>query len=88
MKKTNEANMDSHILVKVGDLGLQRIQNMKFDNSSFDVEDFLERIATKIGATGEDRARNDLINNMNLNWTPLALISEKYLKRCPTADFM
>ncbi len=80
--------MDSHLLVKVGDLGLQRIQNMKFDNSSFDVEDFLARVATKIGAAGEERARNDLIHSMNLNWTPLSLIAEKYLKRCPTVDFM
>ncbi|CAG8635848.1 239_t:CDS:2, partial [Acaulospora colombiana] len=84
VKHTYEAALDSRLLVKTSDLGVQKARLMKLDNNVFDADDYISKLITLMGG----RQLDNEDERPSLNWKTVGEIASHCTLRVPTLDFM
>jgi hypothetical protein len=99
---TQEATLDSKVLVAAADLSVQRAARMKIAGKAFDVDEFIDKLVTKMGGRniggGREEAGDDdgdLSGRRQrrngdglLDWFALGTAVAKSMQRAPTIDFL
>ncbi|KAI8998307.1 Nse4 C-terminal-domain-containing protein [Gaertneriomyces semiglobifer] len=97
VKTTQEATLDSRVLVMAADAGVRRVERMRVDGGIFGVEDWLNRVkkALTVGPTTNTPPPTSTTTRNNeddeetmLDWYTLGPLATRLLKRAPTIGFM
>ncbi len=89
--QSSEVSLDSKFFLIAGEVAVKKAAGLKFESTSFDLQDFLTRIHTKLhpSAPSHDADESsDLIATTRLNWDDLSNTVEMYSQRAPTTHFM
>ncbi|KAJ3177233.1 nuclear protein [Gaertneriomyces sp. JEL0708] len=98
VKTTQEATLDSRVLVMAADAGVRRVERMRVDGGIFGVEDWLSRVKKMLTVgstlsntpptTSTTRVNDDDDDETILDWYKLGTLATRVLKRAPTIGFM
>ncbi|KAI9095545.1 Nse4 C-terminal-domain-containing protein [Phlyctochytrium arcticum] len=86
---THEATLDSRLLVTAAELAVQQAQRMRLDGGSFNIDDWLSKVAGRLTThqPAEQEDPTDASANV-LNWSEFGDAASTALLRAPTTDFM
>ncbi|KAI9364510.1 Nse4 C-terminal-domain-containing protein [Zopfochytrium polystomum] len=87
---TQEAALDSKVIVQTAELGIEKVKKMKLAGKSFDIDDFIQKLAD---VKQNDRPIPNLSqrgqgDRSDVAWATIGDIASKYMLRAPTSDFM
>ncbi|KAI8379116.1 Nse4 C-terminal-domain-containing protein [Radiomyces spectabilis] len=85
VRNTQEATLDSKLLVLSAGLGAQKARNLRLDHQLFNIDEFVSKIKT-LGRTAEADLDDD--NESHLDWKCIGIRAIQYGKRARTIDFM
>ncbi|KAJ3410270.1 nuclear protein [Chytridiales sp. JEL 0842] len=100
---SQEASLDSKVLVMAADMSAQRAARMKVAGKAFDLDEFIDKLITKMGGSNEGGHRNDDNDDDEgptgrrgrgdqegplLDWYALGEAIRRSVIRAPTSDFM
>lgn len=85
VRNTQEATLDSRLLVLSADLSIQKARNLRMDLNTFDTDEFVSKIISLGGGrhvveTGDEQEE--------LNWIDIGKQAIRFGKRAVTMDFM
>ncbi|KAF7729267.1 nuclear protein [Apophysomyces ossiformis] len=89
VRNTQEATLDSKLLVLSADLGTQKARNLRLDNQVFNVDEFVSKIITygrSAEVTERERSRSD--QEPDLDWKKIGLKAVAFGKAAHSIDFM
>lgn len=81
VKNTQEATLDSRLLVLSADLGNQKARNLRLESQMFSVDEFV----SKIKRFARPRAGDD---DEDLNWKKIGQKAFQFSARVQSIDFM
>ncbi|KAI9012571.1 Nse4 C-terminal-domain-containing protein [Phycomyces nitens] len=83
VRNTQEASLDSKLLVLSADIGAQKARNMRLEQQLFNLDEFVSKLKT-IG-----RPETSAIDNQGeLNWKAIGMHAIQFGKRAHSIDFM
>lgn len=85
VRNTQEATLDSRLLVLSADLSVQKARKMRVDFNSFDTDEFVSKIISLGGGRHLADSNND---SAELNWLDIGKQAVRFGKRAVTMDFM
>ncbi|KXS20531.1 Nse4-domain-containing protein [Gonapodya prolifera JEL478] len=80
VQRPQEATLDARLIVGIAKEGSRVARTWQVQGLAFDVDEFLNLVALKAGAFGDD--------NEESQWKSLGKLGFKFSRRCPTTDFM
>ncbi|RKO83754.1 Nse4 C-terminal-domain-containing protein [Blyttiomyces helicus] len=86
VKNTQDAALDSRLLVTTADIAFQRARRMKVDGAAFDINDFASKVMAKLNASDGDGRGAD--GDGVLDWDAVGRIAARRLRRSVVCDFM
>ncbi|KAG0178069.1 nuclear protein [Apophysomyces sp. BC1034] len=90
VRNTQEATLDSKLLVLSADLGTQKARNLRLDNQLFNADEFVSKIIT-YGRSSHvaERERNHRSNEEpDLDWKKIGLRAMSFSRKAHSMDFM
>ncbi|CAM0136064.1 hypothetical protein VKS41_005550 [Umbelopsis sp. WA50703] len=85
VRNTQEATLDSRLLVLSADLSVQKARKMRVDYNSFDTDEFVSKVISLGGGRHLAELNNDATE---LNWRDIGKQAVRFGKRAVTMDFM
>ncbi|KAJ3040143.1 nuclear protein [Rhizophlyctis rosea] len=88
---TQEAALDHKTLVDISNAAAKRIKQMRIDGGTFDVDEYLNKVASKMRRqvpVDLDEDEEDVGGRNDLDWFALGRVAGKWLQRAPTMDFL
>ncbi|KAJ3343231.1 nuclear protein [Gonapodya sp. JEL0774] len=80
VQRPQEATLDARLMVGIAKEGSRIARAWQVQGISFDTDEFINLVALKAGAFGDDNEENQ--------WKTLGKLGFKFSKRVPTTDFM
>ncbi|OAD81416.1 hypothetical protein PHYBLDRAFT_104504 [Phycomyces blakesleeanus NRRL 1555(-)] len=84
VRNTQEASLDSKLLVLSADIGAQKARNMRLEQQLFNLDEFVSKLKT----VGRPETATNRDNQEELNWKAIGMHGIKFGKRAHSIDFM
>ncbi|KNC99739.1 Smc5-Smc6 complex subunit NSE4 [Spizellomyces punctatus DAOM BR117] len=88
---TQEATLDSRLLVTAAELGVQKAQRMRLDGGSFNVDDWIGKLVATMSTERQLEEEDEEYAEspeVHLDWYALGQAATRALLKAPTIDFM